>query len=85
MLVAVGCGKSAAERLEEENKNLKADLENRKLMSKLTEDAVGSYERKNEGKTVKIVFRKKIIFYVFIIFHPQSLKVSLRNSFYTAR
>ena len=31
------------------------------------------------------VFSKKIIFYVFIIFHPQSLKVSLRNSFYTAR
>ena len=28
---------------------------------------------------------KKIMFYVFIIFHPQSLKVSLRNSFYTAR
>ena len=31
------------------------------------------------------VFRKIFIFYVFIIFHPQSLKVSLRNSFYTAR
>ena len=30
-------------------------------------------------------FSKKYIFYVFIIFHPQSLKVSLRNSFYTAR
>ena len=30
-------------------------------------------------------FSKKNHFLFFIIFHPQSLKVSLRNSFYTAR
>ena len=56
VMMIVGCGKTDVERLEEENRRMKAELENRKLKSnleaenkKLKEDllklsVVGSYE-----------------------------------------
>ena len=69
LLVAVGCGKSEVEKLEAENKRLKAQLENKKLNSNLEADnqklkddlleldIVGEYEFTNRvGDTYTQVF-----------------------------
>ena len=65
VMMIAGCGKSDVERLEEENRRMKAELENKKLKSdleaenkKLKEDlpglsVVGSYEGKFGGVSIK--------------------------------
>lgn len=72
ILLAIGCGKSESEKLEEENRKLKAELENKKLKAQLEVDneklkaelreqeALGQYKLKEvEGDDTVIIKLKE--------------------------
>ena len=76
-LLAVGCGKTDAERLEQENRRIEAQLKNDKLKEELEAknkkkkddlfrlSVAGEYEHKDDGTTYKLVLLENGIWEVY--------------------